>query len=129
MDMIYKRISKFNGHPIPLSDVYTPELDDKITTIVSSLFLAYNRKINIWQHKFPFGKIFVKNLHNDDLPEELEVEVGDNGGNGGTGESGGNGKDKVLISDLDLKKTNKKKKKKLKDEMEEFVSSQKYIAS
>lgn len=71
MEMIYKRICKYNGHPIPLSDIYTIELDDKITTLVSSLFLAHSRKINIWQRKFPFGQIFVKNLYHE-LEESLE---------------------------------------------------------
>jgi hypothetical protein len=72
MDLIYKRISKFNGHPIPLSDIYTLELDDKITTLVSSLFLAHSRKINIWQRKFPFGQIFVKNLNGHGQAESIE---------------------------------------------------------
>ena len=72
MVTIFRRISKFNGHPIPLSDIYTTELEDKITTLISSLFLAYSRKIDIWQKKFPYGQIFVKNLHNDDFPENVE---------------------------------------------------------
>jgi segregation and condensation protein A len=72
MEMIYKRICKYNGHPIPLSDIYTIELDDKITTLVSSLFLAHSRKINIWQRKFPFGKIYVKNLYHDELAQGLD---------------------------------------------------------
>ncbi|WP_455392468.1 segregation/condensation protein A [[Eubacterium] cellulosolvens] len=72
MEMIYKRICKHNGHPIPLSSIYEIELDDKITTLVSTLFLANSRMINIWQRKFPFGQIFVKNLHHEELEEDLE---------------------------------------------------------
>ena len=151
--LIYERISKFNGLPIPLSDIHTTELEDKITTIVSSLFLAYDRKINIWQRKFPFGTIFVKNLNNGDKPGKFELEVIDpcqdgpgavedngdtveGGGNGGNGDGNSDGlvagKDKKLIKDLDLGELDKmdhKKKKKLKKEMEEYITSQKNIAS
>lgn len=158
IEMIYARISKFNGHPIPLSDIYKTELEDKITTLVSSLFLAYNRRINIWQRKFPFGQIFVKNLHNfesndgliindENLPDGLDEDgvSGGNGGSGGNGngdggngKNGGNGKGnkgKKLLRDLELGKLNKlgkldkKKKKKLKKEMEEMMTSQNKIAS
>jgi hypothetical protein len=101
--MIYSRISKFNGQPIPLSDIYTADIEDKITTLVSSLFLANNRKINIWQRKFPFGQIFVKNLDNqvltindtnlDGNTETQDDEIRDNplDGNRGAGDSGGDG--------------------------------------
>lgn len=155
IEMIYGRISKFNGHPIPLSDIYLPEPEDTITTLVSSLFLAYNRRINIWQRKFPFGQIFVKNLHNEDFEGGFSIVDPDglkdggngkgnggngNGGNGnGNGGNGGNGdENKVLLRELQLGKTenlkdvekmDKKKKKKLKDDMEELITSQKNIAS
>jgi hypothetical protein len=74
MDMIYERICKFNGHPIPLSDIHTLDLDDKITTLISSLYLANSRKIDIWQRKFPYGQIMVKNrvTAKDELEDALD---------------------------------------------------------
>jgi segregation and condensation protein A len=154
IEMIYKRISKFNGHPIPLSDIYTAETEDKITTLISSLFLAHNKKINIWQRKFPFGQIFVKNLHNlnmdgtlglghdvnSDTLNEVDGNSGsDQGGNAGHGGNGGdenkNDEGKVLLRDFELGKIekiedlDKKKKKKLKSEIDEYMTSQKSIAS
>ena len=155
MEMIYKRICKFNGHPIPLSDIYTIELDDKITTLVSSLFLAHRRKINIWQRKFPFGQIFVKNLYDDheqiDVlekvdniellkkinPEEI-IEVDNLEGIRVLSpdeiaelEAEDNGKDnKVLVREIDFNELkNKKKKKKLKLTQDELTTSYKKIAS
>jgi segregation and condensation protein A len=138
IEMIYTRISKFNGHPIPLSDIHTSDLEDKITTLVSSLFLAHSKKINVWQRKFPFGQIFVKNLNNYNLNEaehrrqeqnlEEAKEHDDQGGNG-------NEDGKILLRELELgnldkiEKFDKKKKKKIKEEMEEYITSHKDIAS
>ena len=141
IEIIFQRISKFNGYPIPLSDIYTQEPDDKITTLVSSLFLASSRMINIWQRKFPYGTIFVKNLCRDELTDKLsphDIIVGDedNGGNGNNGNNGDNGNNgnngepgKILIKDIKLDKLDKKKKKKLKENMEELMTSQKNVAS
>lgn len=136
MEIIYKRISKFNGHPIPLSNIHTLELEDRITTLVSSLFLAFNRKINIWQRKFPYGQIFVKNLHNDDefietlsatQDEDLKNIVAEQAGEL---DDDNGGDDKVKIKDIGFaNKNKKKKKKKSKPEIEELIVSQKNIAS
>jgi segregation and condensation protein A len=140
MELVYDRICRFNGHPIPLSDIYEEDLEDKITTLVSSLFLALDRKINIWQRKFPYGEIMVKNLHQDhaELPENFtgrenidelnlnELAFDDENEN----DHGDNGDpDKVLINDLDLDQTKSKKKKKKKGEIEELITSQINIAS
>jgi segregation and condensation protein A len=64
MSVTWSRICKFNGHPIPLSHLYTPDQEDKITVFVSSLYLAYYRfgMINMWQNEFPYGEIFIKNI-------------------------------------------------------------------
>jgi len=136
MEIIYKRISKFNGHPIPLSNIHTLELEDRITTLVSSLFLAFNRRINIWQRKFPYGQIFVKNLHNDDeFIETLSTAQDEELKNLAAGQAGelddnNGGHDKILIKDIGFNNKNKKKKKKKsKPQIEELIVSQKNIAS
>jgi chromatin segregation and condensation protein Rec8/ScpA/Scc1 (kleisin family) len=60
--MTYSRICEFNGHPIPFSDICDSDHEDKVTTLISSLYLAERRKINIWQKEFPYGKILIENL-------------------------------------------------------------------
>ena len=60
--MIYDRICEFNGHPIQFSELCNGDPEDKITTLISSLYLANRRKINIWQKEFPYGAIFIENL-------------------------------------------------------------------
>jgi segregation and condensation protein A len=156
MELVYQRISKFNGHPIPLSEIYTIELDDKITTLVSSLFLAHNRKINIWQRKFPFGQIFVKNLNgnngdsSDTVDEVLEVKepkavvkinVIEVDGTDGLRplttdeikelqkDRDNGGDDKVLLREVDFDRLKKKKRKKSKPQMKDLTTSHTKIAS
>ena len=107
--MIYDRICQFNGHPIKFNDICDSSNEDKITTLVSSLYLAHRRKINIWQREFPYGKIMIENLRDkkgrapplpgqpaedstfrglraklsaEELAELEEEEEKDNGGNG-----------------------------------------------
>jgi hypothetical protein len=60
--MTYSRICEFNGHPIPFSDICDSDHEDKVTTLISSLYLAERRKINIGQKEFPYGKILIENL-------------------------------------------------------------------
>ena len=55
-------------------------------------------------------------IDNYDDPDGLVIEPGD-------------GKGKILIKDIELEKMDKKKKKKLKSEMEKLMTSQKNIAS
>ncbi|MFO7678196.1 MAG: hypothetical protein R6V50_07445 [Thermoplasmatota archaeon] len=43
-----------------LCDIYNYE--DRIKTFLSILFLAYEKKISIYQQKFPFGEIYIKTL-------------------------------------------------------------------
>ncbi len=147
MKLVYGRICKFNGHPIPLSDVYTPDIDDTITTLVSSLFLAYDRKIDIWQKKFPFGQIFVKNLYeldNLDCVEELEQSKNMSNLNEIAPEDviemiaeDAENDDKVLLKDLEFdedqieedEEQEKRRKKRFKEELEDYVTEQKNIAS
>ena len=140
MEMVYNRICRFNGHPIPLSDIYKEDLEDKITTLVSSLFLALDRKINIWQRKFPYGEIMVKNLHFDhaELPENFtgrenvdELNLNELAFDDGTenDDRDDGDPDKVLIKNVVLEHAKDKKKKKKKGEIEELITSQITIAS
>jgi segregation and condensation protein A len=59
---IWKKIQQYNGKTIPLRKLYKPtDRDSFITAIMSILFLAYENKIRIYQRKFPYGEIYVKN--------------------------------------------------------------------
>lgn len=60
--LTYNRICEFNGHPIKFTEICNGDPEDKLTMLVSSLYLANRRKINIWQKEFPYGPIFIQNL-------------------------------------------------------------------
>ncbi|MCK5774423.1 MAG: hypothetical protein KAH57_11590 [Thermoplasmata archaeon] len=71
--LTWQRINKFNGHPIPLSDISEGfELDDT-TTFVSLLHLANQKRIKVWQRRFPFGEIYIKNLEAGQASPDLNV--------------------------------------------------------
>jgi segregation and condensation protein A len=60
---IWKKIKNINKTTITLSDLCEiDKKEDVIKTIISILFLAYDNKIRVYQKKFPFGKIFIKNI-------------------------------------------------------------------
>lgn len=40
----------------------TDDPDERIKTFLSVLFLAYDRKIRLYQRKFPFGEIYIRTL-------------------------------------------------------------------
>ncbi len=59
----WSRINKYNGHPIRLSQICDfKDRKDVISTLMSSVHLAHEKKINIWQRQFPYGEIYIKNL-------------------------------------------------------------------
>lgn len=60
---VWQRILGLNGHPIPLGELHDGSRDDRIKALVSVLFLAREYKLDLWQENFPYGPIFVKNLH------------------------------------------------------------------
>jgi segregation and condensation protein A len=57
---VWERIQKFGNGPIPVTDVSHLCKEDRITVLVSMLFLAKMGKIHIWQEKPPFGEIFLE---------------------------------------------------------------------
>jgi segregation and condensation protein A len=60
---VWGRITKLNGHPIPLRDLHVRNREDLVKCLVSVLFLAREQRVNIWQENFPYGAIFVQNLN------------------------------------------------------------------
>ncbi len=62
-DIIWQRINQFNGQPIPFSNICNfRDRTDVITALVSSVHLAQDERINLWQNNFPHGEIFIKNM-------------------------------------------------------------------
>jgi segregation and condensation protein A len=74
---VWGRITKLNGHPIPLRELHRKDRDDLVKCLVSVLFLAREQRINLWQDDFPYGPIFVKNLqpgqHEPEAKQALEA--------------------------------------------------------
>jgi segregation and condensation protein A len=58
----WARISKYDGYPIPFSNLHERSRDNFIRTLRSILFLAdyRDKKIDIWQDDFPYGEIYIK---------------------------------------------------------------------
>ncbi len=81
--IIYERICKYDGQPIPIKKIYEDaDLEDRITAMVSSLYLAHDQRIKLWQRNFPFGEIYIKNLHKELAEAEKdsqELEGDDDG--------------------------------------------------
>jgi len=63
VEKVWKRIQQFNGRAIPFNALCNFEnKDERIATLVALLHLAQDRKIRVYQRRFPFGKIYVKNI-------------------------------------------------------------------
>ena len=62
VETIWKKIKEFPKKTIPLKELCeTKGREELIKIFVSILFLAMDDKILIYQKKFPYGKIFIKN--------------------------------------------------------------------
>jgi len=62
VDAVWKRTRGFNKKTISLFDLCEEsEREEFIKTLISILFLAYDNKIRVFQRKFPYGKIYIKN--------------------------------------------------------------------
>lgn len=61
--LVWEKIRKFPKKFMSLNTFCeTDDPDERIKTFLSVLFLAYDKKIKIFQRKFPFGQIYVKNI-------------------------------------------------------------------
>ena len=59
---IWKRIKNHSNKTIALMDLCEKKgKDELIKVIMSVLFLAYDNKVLVYQKRFPYGKIFIKN--------------------------------------------------------------------
>ncbi|MBW3583046.1 MAG: segregation/condensation protein A [Euryarchaeota archaeon] len=73
--LVWERILKLNGQAIPLQELHDPDVDSFVGAFNSILFLAADRKVQIWQEEFPYGDIFVQNLllkEHAPTPEEIQ---------------------------------------------------------
>jgi len=59
---IWEKINKFPKKTISLLDLCEQNgREELIRVLMSVLFLAYDNKVLVYQKRFPFGKIYVKN--------------------------------------------------------------------
>lgn len=60
---VWERIKKFQNKTILIGDLCEKNgREELIRILVSILFLAYDNKISVRQEKFPYGKIYIKNV-------------------------------------------------------------------
>ena len=63
IEVVWKRIQKHPGKTMTLNDLCKKEgKEEMIKVLMSVLFLAYDNKILVYQKRFPYGKIFIKNI-------------------------------------------------------------------
>lgn len=63
VEAIWYRIKEYPKKTMSLMDLCEKKgKDELIRVLMSVLFLAYDNKILIYQKKFPYGKIFIKNM-------------------------------------------------------------------
>jgi len=66
VEEVFRRILEHGGRRMRYSVIARDDPGDRIRTFVSLLFLAFDRKINIWQVDFPYGEIYIENIWKDD---------------------------------------------------------------
>jgi len=60
---VWEKISVLKNKDITLNDLCTTGgYEEWLKTFVSILFLAYEKKIQVRQQRFPYGKIYIKNI-------------------------------------------------------------------
>jgi chromatin segregation and condensation protein Rec8/ScpA/Scc1 (kleisin family) len=62
VELIWKKIKDYPRNTMSLFELCNKDNNEEvIKTLMSILFLAYDNKIRVYQKKFPYGKIFIKN--------------------------------------------------------------------
>ena len=63
VEAVWKRIKNFPNKTVSLTDLCEVKgREEFIKILMSVLFLAYDNKILVYQKRFPYGKIFIKNM-------------------------------------------------------------------
>lgn len=60
VEAVWSRIEKLGTGAFTVSDLYTSDLKDNITTFLSVLVLVRDGKLAIWQDEMPYGEIFIE---------------------------------------------------------------------
>ena len=61
--VVWEKICQFPKKSMSLNDLCeTNNPEEHIKTFLSVLFLVYDKKIRVYQRKFPYGKIYIKNI-------------------------------------------------------------------
>jgi len=60
---VWEKINNFSKKTISLVDLCEKKgREELIRVLMSVLFLAYDNKVLVYQKRFPFGKIYIKNM-------------------------------------------------------------------
>ena len=63
VEAIWNRIKEMDKKTVSLDDLCTKKgRDELIKVLMSVLFLAYDNRVLVYQKRFPYGKIFIKNI-------------------------------------------------------------------
>lgn len=66
ISIVLSRLSELNGRAIAIGELCdTNDKEDLVMTMSSLLFLAREDRIQLWQENFPYGTIYIKNVHHE----------------------------------------------------------------
>lgn len=66
ISIVLSRLSQLNGRAIAIGELCDEnDKEDLVMTMSSLLFLARENRIQLWQENFPYGTIYIKNVHHE----------------------------------------------------------------
>ena len=89
VEAVWNRIEKLGAGQIEITDLYTGNLKDDLTTFVAVLHLVRDGRLDAWQDEYPYGKIYLEIRTEwmsgtlEDSPDRIPEAVNRFGGQGG----------------------------------------------
>lgn len=60
VEAVWNRIERLGAGQIDITELYTGDLQENLTTFVSVLHLVRDGKLNVWQDELPYGRIMLE---------------------------------------------------------------------
>ncbi len=89
VEAVWNRIERLGAGQIEITDLYTGNLKDDLTTFVAVLHLVRDGRLDAWQDEYPYGKIYLEIRTEwmsgtlEDSPDRIPEAVNRFGGQGG----------------------------------------------
>ncbi len=89
VEAVWNRIEKLGAGQIEITDLYTGNLGEDLTTFVAVLHLVRDGRLDAWQDEYPYGRIYLEIRTEwmsgtlEDSPDRIPEAVNRFGGQGG----------------------------------------------